>query len=169
YGRTGYRFGAVRRCLAWQEISLGAPERLLTVASRRRRVIHNLGASAPTEAVLIGSQRWRCTVDKPVEIVDSGLVSCRSSPGCVALVSSAVAARYAGAVIQVCSRCGTRWNVHERRRAWCPRCNGALWAPLTDAQEAELQWSQRAAPAPAAAGAGQPPAPRLAPGYRWIA
>ncbi|MGB3284003.1 MAG: DUF4328 domain-containing protein, partial [Mycolicibacter algericus] len=44
-------------------------------------------------------------------------------------------------MIQVCSRCDTRWNVRDRRRAWCPRCNGALWAPLTPAQEAELQWA----------------------------
>ncbi|MBS9535214.1 DUF4328 domain-containing protein [Mycobacterium sp. M1] len=68
-------------------------------------------------------------------------------------------------MIQVCSRCGTRWNVRDRRRAWCPRCNGALWAPLTPAQEAELQWTQPGPPAPAA-----PPAtPRLGHGYRWIA
>ncbi|MGH3562381.1 MAG: DUF4328 domain-containing protein [Mycobacterium sp.] len=72
-------------------------------------------------------------------------------------------------MIQVCSRCGTRWNVHERRRTWCPRCNGALWAPLAYAQEAELQWSRGGAAPPPAAGTGQRPAPRLAPGYRWIA
>lgn len=76
-------------------------------------------------------------------------------------------ARYAGAVIQVCSRCGTRWNVRDRRRAWCPRCNGALWAPLTEAQEAALRWQQAPAPAAPARPPGQPP--RLAPGYRWIA
>lgn len=69
-------------------------------------------------------------------------------------------------MIQVCSRCGTRWNVRDRRRAWCPRCNGALWAPLTAAQEAQLQWTQQRAPA---AGTGPPPPPRLVPGYRWIA
>ena len=25
-------------------------------------------------------------------------------------------------MIQVCSTCGTRWNVRDRRRVWCPRC-----------------------------------------------
>ncbi|HEU4362508.1 MAG TPA: DUF4328 domain-containing protein, partial [Mycobacterium sp.] len=70
-------------------------------------------------------------------------------------------------MIQVCSRCGTRWNVRDRRRAWCPRCNGALWAPLTEAQEAQLQWAQRAAPP--TADTEQRPTPRLGPGYRWIA
>lgn len=76
-------------------------------------------------------------------------------------------------MIQVCSQCGTRWNVRDQRRAWCPRCNGALWAPLTEAQEAELQRAQRPAPpAPPAApppGAVQPPAPGTGAGYRWIA
>ncbi|WP_408066835.1 DUF4328 domain-containing protein [[Mycobacterium] crassicus] len=73
-------------------------------------------------------------------------------------------------MIQVCSRCGTRWNVRDRRRAWCPRCNGALWAPLTPEQEAELQWT---APGPAGPPVpqGAPPEspPRLGQGYRWIA
>ena len=32
-------------------------------------------------------------------------------------------------MIQVCSRCGTRWNVRDRQRVWCPRCNGTLLAP----------------------------------------
>ncbi len=32
-------------------------------------------------------------------------------------------------MIQVCSQCGTRWNVRDRQRVWCPRCNGALMAP----------------------------------------
>ncbi|MGA9679052.1 MAG: hypothetical protein WBR28_28605, partial [Mycobacterium sp.] len=36
-------------------------------------------------------------------------------------------------MIQVCSQCGTRWNVRDRRREWCPRCRGALMAPLADA------------------------------------
>ncbi|MGB3895235.1 MAG: DUF4328 domain-containing protein, partial [Mycolicibacter sinensis] len=69
-------------------------------------------------------------------------------------------------MIQVCSRCGTRWNVRDRRRAWCPRCNGALWAPLTPGQEAELQWAQPGHPAPP--GPSQPgpeSPPRLGPGY----
>ncbi|WP_409435709.1 DUF4328 domain-containing protein [Mycobacterium sp. SMC-14] len=70
-------------------------------------------------------------------------------------------------MIQVCSRCNTRWNVRDRQRAWCPRCNGALWAPLTPEQEAELQWTQPGPPAPPPA-VGEAP-PRLGPGYRWIA
>ena len=70
-------------------------------------------------------------------------------------------------MIQVCSRCNTRWNVRDRQRAWCPRCNGALWAPLTREQEAELQWTQPGPPAPPSASGEAPP--RLGPGYRWIA
>ncbi|WP_163688660.1 DUF4328 domain-containing protein [Mycolicibacterium gadium] len=57
-------------------------------------------------------------------------------------------------MIQVCSTCGTRWNVRDRRRDWCPRCNGALLAPT----------------GPASAAPGAPPSGRrLPPGYRWIA
>ncbi|HET7666066.1 MAG TPA: DUF4328 domain-containing protein [Mycobacterium sp.] len=66
-------------------------------------------------------------------------------------------------MIQVCSQCGTRWNVRDRRRVWCPRCNGTLLAPSEPAPGAE--WSARSS---APAGAGHPP-PRLPPGYRWIA
>lgn len=65
-------------------------------------------------------------------------------------------------MIQVCSTCGTRWNVRERKRDWCPRCNGALLAP--------------SGPDPARPGLGTPPSgtggrtpPRLPQGYRWIA
>ncbi|MEZ0384887.1 DUF4328 domain-containing protein [Mycobacterium sp. pW045] len=73
-------------------------------------------------------------------------------------------------MIQVCSRCGTRWNVRDRRRAWCPRCNGALWAPLSPAQEAELQWAQPGPPAPSEQSvAPSESPPRLGTGYRWIA
>ena len=43
-------------------------------------------------------------------------------------------------VIQVCSRCGTRWNVRDRQRVWCPRCNGTLLAPSATAPD--QQWSQ---------------------------
>lgn len=32
-------------------------------------------------------------------------------------------------MIQVCARCGTRWNVRDHHRAWCPRCHGPLLAP----------------------------------------
>lgn len=58
-------------------------------------------------------------------------------------------------MIQVCSACGTRWNVRDRQRAWCPRCQGALLAP---------------APAPPRPAAPNPPRPGGAPaGFRWIA
>lgn len=52
-------------------------------------------------------------------------------------------------MIQVCSRCSTRWNVRDRQRQWCPRCRGPLLAPV--------------AQVPAA---GQTSGAR---GYRWIA
>jgi hypothetical protein len=67
-------------------------------------------------------------------------------------------------MIQVCSQCGTRWNVRDEQRVWCPRCNGTLLAPSTTS-----------APAPAATSADSgwragPRAPqRLPSGYRWIA
>ncbi|WP_237571976.1 DUF4328 domain-containing protein [Mycolicibacterium lacusdiani] len=79
-------------------------------------------------------------------------------------------------MIQVCSRCGTRWNVRDRQRSWCPRCQGALLAPSVEpsavapgaspvaAKPADQGWGQR--PTTGTAG-GQPP--RLPPGYRWIA
>jgi hypothetical protein len=62
-------------------------------------------------------------------------------------------------MIQVCSACGTRWNVRDRRRVWCPRCQGTLLAPSGPPPGAE--WT------PPAGGARTPP--RLPPGYRWIA
>jgi hypothetical protein len=66
-------------------------------------------------------------------------------------------------VIQVCSRCGTRWNVRDRQRVWCPRCQGSLLAPSA---ESDPQWATRPnAAQPGAAG----PAQRLPAGYRWIA
>lgn len=64
-------------------------------------------------------------------------------------------------MIQVCSSCGTRWNVRDRRRVWCPRCNGTLLPPSAPAPDA--QWS-----AAAASASGRTP-PKLPPGYRWIA
>ncbi|MGO9383192.1 MAG: DUF4328 domain-containing protein [Mycobacterium sp.] len=75
-------------------------------------------------------------------------------------------------MIQVCSQCGTRWNVRERRRDWCPRCRGALMAPLADVLSADSRWSTHGGPPPA-----RPPAPagwqrtppRLPLGFRWIA
>lgn len=58
-------------------------------------------------------------------------------------------------MIQVCSACGTRWNVRDRQRAWCPRCQGALLAP---------------APVPPTQPAAKPARPGGAPaGFRWIA
>ena len=74
-------------------------------------------------------------------------------------------------MIQVCSRCGTRWNVRDRQRVWCPRCQGALLAPT--AEVAPSQWA--AGPVPGTAQPGTPrttksaEATRLPQGYRWIA
>ncbi len=78
-------------------------------------------------------------------------------------------------MIQMCSRCGTRWNVRDRQRVWCPRCNGALLAPSVPAAPsppvAPSEWSARpTAPAVRPAGqGGQNGTTRLPPGYRWIA
>ena len=68
-------------------------------------------------------------------------------------------------MIQVCSRCGTRWNVRDRRRDWCPRCQGTLLAPTADAPD--QRWGER--PTASALQPGQPTAQRLPQGYRWIA
>src|SRR6202453_3550802 len=65
-------------------------------------------------------------------------------------------------MIQVCSQCGTRWNVRDKQRSWCPRCNGTLLAPSATG----------APPAPGSSpgwGPGPRTAPRLPLGYRWIA
>ncbi len=69
-------------------------------------------------------------------------------------------------MIQVCSRCGTRWNVRDRQREWCPRCNGTLLAPSTP--PAPSQWSAPATASELRQGAPTG-APRLPAGYRWIA
>jgi Domain of unknown function (DUF4328) len=61
-------------------------------------------------------------------------------------------------MIQVCSQCGTRWNVRDRQRVWCPRCRGTLLAPSAETPDADPRWS-----------AGPQTPPRLPPGYRWIA
>jgi hypothetical protein len=63
-------------------------------------------------------------------------------------------------VIQVCSQCGTRWNVRDRQREWCPRCRGRLLAPASETPDVDPRWG--AAPRPTSP-------PRLPPGYRWIA
>ncbi|WP_082946038.1 DUF4328 domain-containing protein [Mycobacterium sp. E1747] len=75
-------------------------------------------------------------------------------------------------MIQVCSQCGTRWNVRERQREWCPRCRGALMAPLAETRAPDPRWSPHsAAPAsrPPAARGWQRTPPKLPPGFRWIA
>jgi hypothetical protein len=64
-------------------------------------------------------------------------------------------------MIQVCSQCGTRWNVRDKQRVWCPRCNGTLLAPATT--------TAPAAPADSGWRAGPRTPPRLPSGYRWIA
>ena len=61
-------------------------------------------------------------------------------------------------MIQVCSQCGTRWNVRDRQRVWCPRCRGTLLAPSPETPAVDQRWS-----------AGPRTPPRLPPGYRWIA
>ncbi|WP_428339738.1 DUF4328 domain-containing protein [Mycobacterium sp.] len=65
-------------------------------------------------------------------------------------------------MIQVCSQCGTRWNVRDKQRSWCPRCNGTLLAPAA---------AEPSPPTSPNGGWGAAPrnAPRLPPGYRWIA
>lgn len=68
-------------------------------------------------------------------------------------------------MIQVCSRCGTRWNVRDRQRQWCPRCQGALLAPSGETPGGE--WSQR--PGGPAQHGSRPAPPKVPPGYRWIA
>lgn len=66
-------------------------------------------------------------------------------------------------MIQVCSRCGTRWNVRDRERQICPRCQGTLLAPSTLPAPGG-EWSARQVQP---AGTGAPP--RLPSGFRWIA
>ncbi|MDT5066919.1 MAG: hypothetical protein QOK02_3074 [Mycobacterium sp.] len=68
-------------------------------------------------------------------------------------------------MIQVCSRCGTRWNVRDRQRDWCPRCQGTLLAPTADAPD--QRWGQR--PSAPAVQSDSRTQPRLPQGYRWIA
>ncbi|WP_448446109.1 DUF4328 domain-containing protein [Mycolicibacterium sp. XJ775] len=73
-------------------------------------------------------------------------------------------------MIQVCSQCGTRWNVRDRQRSWCPRCGGSLMAPSAPSSP-QSQWgpsAQPPSPAQTAPTAQRTP-PHLAPGYRWIA
>ncbi|ORV85794.1 DUF4328 domain-containing protein [Mycolicibacterium iranicum] len=67
-------------------------------------------------------------------------------------------------MIQVCSQCGTRWNVRDRQRVWCPRCRGTLLAPSGHAPG--QGWDQRQMPPPQQGGRQGPPIPS---GYRWVA
>lgn len=70
-------------------------------------------------------------------------------------------------MIQVCSGCGTRWNVRDRQRVWCPRCRGTLLAPTT---QADPRWSRPGSTQfGTATGPRQRTVPQLPPGYRWIA
>jgi hypothetical protein len=69
-------------------------------------------------------------------------------------------------MIQVCSQCGTRWNVRDRQRVWCPRCHGTLLAPSS--APADPQWGARPTASPLQPSAQKTP-PRLPTGYRWIA
>ena len=73
-------------------------------------------------------------------------------------------------MIQVCSTCGTRWNVRDRRRDWCPRCNGTLMAPSGPDAATQYRPAGLGTPPSGKGGsaAGRTP-PRLPPGYRWIA
>ncbi|MBI5338524.1 MAG: DUF4328 domain-containing protein [Mycolicibacterium rufum] len=65
-------------------------------------------------------------------------------------------------MIQVCSQCGTRWNVRDRQRVWCPRCRGTLLAPGSPASSPE--WSRgQAGPAQRRPGSALPS------GFRWVA
>lgn len=67
-------------------------------------------------------------------------------------------------MIQVCSQCGTRWNVRDRQRVWCPRCRGTLLAPSGHAPG--QGWDQRQTPTQQQGGRHGPPLPT---GYRWVA
>ena len=69
-------------------------------------------------------------------------------------------------MIQVCSRCGTRWNVRDRQRVWCPRCQGSLLAPSAEPQQ--QQWATPPTGASTKPGAAAAPQ-RLPAGFRWIA
>lgn len=73
-------------------------------------------------------------------------------------------------MIQVCSSCSTRWNVRDKQRMWCPRCQGRLLAPAATGPGAPPDvagWSRSAQTGGAAPPAGG--APKLPPGLRWIA
>ena len=66
-------------------------------------------------------------------------------------------------MIQVCSGCGTRWNVRDRQRVWCPRCRATLLPPSASEPEITGPWTGRVS------NAAQHSSARLPPGFRWIA
>ncbi|MGO9510758.1 MAG: DUF4328 domain-containing protein [Mycobacterium sp.] len=72
-------------------------------------------------------------------------------------------------MIQVCSQCGTRWNVRDRQRQWCPRCRGALMAPLPDMPPMDPRWSTQVRPPTPPPPVARRTPPRLPSGFRWIA
>ena len=78
-------------------------------------------------------------------------------------------------MIQVCSQCGTRWNVRDKQRSWCPRCNGTLLARDRPTGPTHATGTTRATGSRGTVGPGPGwdpgprTAPRLPPGYRWIA
>ncbi len=66
-------------------------------------------------------------------------------------------------MIQVCSGCGTRWNVRDRQRVWCPRCRGTLLPPSVSEPQTTGAWSGHLT------NTAHQSSTRLPPGYRWIA
>jgi hypothetical protein len=72
-------------------------------------------------------------------------------------------------MIQVCSRCGTRWNVRDRRREWCPRCHGALQPPSTEPHLSVWNAPGHNHRQVATRSTEHRFPPRLPSGYRWIA
>lgn len=75
-------------------------------------------------------------------------------------------------MIQVCSRCGTRWNVRDQQRSWCPRCQGQLLAPSATPGRlpAGFRWiAVRPGPAPPPRRPHRPlgPTPRYQSIPRW--
>lgn len=72
-------------------------------------------------------------------------------------------------MIQVCSRCGTRWNVRDRQRGWCPRCHGQLLAPTVAPAATGAPVSAPASAAGPASTPGPPNGQARPAGFRWIA
>lgn len=74
-------------------------------------------------------------------------------------------------MIQVCAQCGTRWNVRDRQRAWCPRCRGTLLAPgvLPSAPQPPQPGNQDPRWSPPAGAPNRPQPGPLPQGFKWIA